>query len=101
MQTCPWNPMGQNPEWTHSLVNYLSNHIAFHIKLFFDSTIDATRQDHPKLTAKDRKVQQYAIFTKHIFASEAGHSLFYLQDPGRYSTVVKGYLQQYIFLYLY
>ena len=62
---------------------------AFHLKLFSDSTADATKEGHIKLTAKDGKAQQYAVLTKHIFAAEPGQSALYLQNPTRYGTAVE------------
>ena len=51
----------KNPDWTYTLIAYLGDHVAFCLKLFSDSTADATREGHVKHTAKDGKVQQYAV----------------------------------------
>ena len=71
----------KNPDWTYTLVAYLGDHVSFHLKLFSDLTVDATKEGHMKHTAKDGKVQQYAILAKHIFAAEPGQSSLYLQNP--------------------
>ena len=85
----------KNPDWTFTLISYLGNHVSFHLKLFSDSTADATKEGHMKHTAKDGKIQQYAILAKHIFAAEPGQSALYLQNPGRYGTAVETRLRWY------
>ena len=62
----------KNPDWTYTLIAYLGDHVSFRLKLFSDSTADATKEGRPKLTAKDGKIQQYTVLAKHIFASEPG-----------------------------
>ena len=84
----------KNPDWTHSLIEYLGNHVAFRLKLFSDSTADAVREGRAKHTAKDGKAQQYAVLAKHIFACEPGQSALYLQNPGRIGTVVETRLRR-------
>ena len=79
----------KNPDWTYTLIAYLGDHFSFRLKLFSDSTADATKEGHMKHTAKHGKVQQYAVLTKHIFAAEPGQSVLYLQNPGRYATAVE------------
>jgi hypothetical protein len=94
----------KNPDWTFTLVAYLGDHVAFRLKLFSDSTADATKEGRMKHTAKDGKAQQYAELAKHIFAAEAGQSSLYLQNPGRYGTAVETRLRRYDYLlsvYLY
>ena len=78
-----------NTDWTYTLIAYLGDHVAFHLKLFSNSTADATKEGHIKLTAKDGKAQQYAVLAKHIFAAEPGQSTLYLQNPTRYGTAVE------------
>ena len=78
----------KNPDWAYTLNAYLGDHVAFRLKLFSDSTADATREGRVKHTAKDGKVQQYAVLAKHIFDTEPGQSSLYLQNPGRYSAAV-------------
>jgi len=77
---------------------YLGNHVAFCLKLFSDSTADATKEGNVKHTAKDGKVQQYAVLAKHIFAAKPSWGVLYLQNPGRYGTAVETCLQQYAHL---
>lgn len=85
----------KNPDWTFTLIEYLGDHVAFRLKLFSDSTADATKEGRPKHTAKDGKVQQYAVLAKHIFAAEPGQSALYLQNPGRFGTAVETRLRRY------
>ena len=91
----------KNPDWTYTLIAYLGNHLAFHLKLFSDSTADATKEGHTKHTAKDGKIQQYAVLAKHIFAAEPGQSVLYLQNPARYGTAVETHLRRYDFFLVY
>ena len=79
----------KNPDWTHTLIAYLGNHVASCLWLFSDSTADAAKASWPKLTAKDSKAQQFSILAKHVFTNKPGQSLLYLQNPGRYSTAVE------------
>jgi hypothetical protein len=88
----------KNPDWTYTLIAYLGDHITFRLKLFSDSTADATKEGRAKLTAKDGKNQQYAVLAKHIFADEPGQSALYLQNPGRYGTAVETRLRWYVHL---
>jgi uroporphyrinogen-III decarboxylase len=81
--------VGKNPDWTHSLIEYLTDHVVFCLKMFSDSTADAVKENHSKLTAKDIKVQQYSVLANHSFLVEPGQSALYLQNPGRYTTVVE------------
>lgn len=83
----------KNPNWTYTLIAYLSNHVSFRLKLF--SNLTATNQGCLKHMAKDRKARQYAILAEHIFATEPGQSAFYLQNPGRFGTAVETHLQRY------
>ncbi|KAF8891585.1 hypothetical protein CPB84DRAFT_1632906, partial [Gymnopilus junonius] len=57
----------KNPDWTWSLIAYLTNHVAFRIKLFSDSTADASKEGRSKAVAKDGKAQQYATLAEGIF----------------------------------
>ena len=85
----------KNPDWTYTLISYLGDHVSFCLKLFSDSTADATKEGRAKHTAKDGKIQQYAVLAKHIFADEPGQSSLYLQNPGRYGTAVETRLRRY------
>jgi hypothetical protein len=84
----------KNPDWTHTLIEYLGDHVAFRLKLFSDSTADAVWEGRAKHTAKDGKAQQHAVLAKHIFAEEPGQSALYLQNPGRFGTAVETRLQR-------
>ena len=79
----------KNPDWTYTLIEYLGDHVSFHLKLFSDSTADAVREGRAKHTAKDGKNQQHAVLAKHIFKVEPGQSALYLQNPGRFATAVE------------
>jgi hypothetical protein len=85
----------KNPDWTYTLIAYLGDHLAFHLKLFSDSTANAVKEGCLKHTVKDGTVQQYAILTNHIFALEPGQSVLYLQNPGRFGIAVETHLRQY------
>jgi hypothetical protein len=85
----------KNPDWTYTLIAYLGDHPTFRLRLFSDSTADASKAGRPKLTAKDGKVQQYGVLAKQIFAKEPGQSALYLQNPGRYGTAVETRLRRY------
>ena len=88
----------KSPDWTHTLISYLGDHVSFRLKLFSDLTADATKEGRIKHMAKDGKNQQYAILAKHIFADEPGQSALYLQNPARYGTAVETRLRQYALL---
>jgi hypothetical protein len=64
--------------------------------MFSDFMTDEAKEGCPKLTAKDGKIQQYAVLVKYIFAAELGQSALYLQNSSRFATAVEPYLQQYI-----
>jgi hypothetical protein len=93
-QRAPDIQWAKNPSWTDTLLEYLHDNVAFRIKLFSDSTADATKQARAKLTAKDGKVQQYAALAKYIFATEPGQSSLYLQNPSRFGTAVETRLRR-------
>jgi hypothetical protein len=90
-QHAPEIQWAKNPDWTYSLINYLTDHVVFHLKMFSDSTADAVKENRSKFTARDGKVQQYSVLANHIFP--AGQSALYLQNPGRYTTAVETHLQ--------
>jgi hypothetical protein len=81
----------KNPDWTYmyTLIAYLSDHVAFRLKLFSDLTADATKEGRMKYMEKDGRAQEYAVLAKHIFSAEPGQSALYLQNPGRYGTAVE------------
>jgi hypothetical protein len=84
----------KNPQWTYALIEYLGDHVVFRLKLFSDSTADATREGRLKHTAKDGKAQQHAVLAQHVFASLPGQSALYLQNPGRFNTAVETRLRR-------
>jgi hypothetical protein len=88
-QRAPDIQWAKNPDWTFTLIAYLGDNVVFRLKLFSDSTADATKEGRVKHTAKDGKVQQYAALAKHIFAAEPHQSVLYLQNPGRYGLAVE------------
>jgi hypothetical protein len=90
----------KNPDWTYTLIAYLGDHVSFRLKLLSDSTADATKEGRPKQTAKDGKVQQYAVLAKHIFADEPGQSSLFLQNPGRFGIAVETRLRRYDYFLL-
>ncbi|KAF8337669.1 hypothetical protein F5887DRAFT_855692, partial [Amanita rubescens] len=53
----------KNPDWTFTLIAYLGDHVSFRLKLFSDSTADAAKEGRAKHTAKEGKVQQYAVLS--------------------------------------
>lgn len=59
-----------NPKWMQQMVFYLTEHPVFCIGLFSDSTMVAGQEKHKKVTAKDGKVQQYAVLAKDIFEGD-------------------------------
>ena len=97
-QCAPDIQWAKNPNWTDTLLEYLHNNVGFRIKLFSDSTADASKQGRPKLTAKDGKIQQYAVLVKYIFATEPGQRSLYLQNPSRFGTGVETRLRRYVSL---
>jgi hypothetical protein len=90
----PEIPWAKNPDWTYTLIEYLTDHVEFRIKMFSDSTADATKEGRSKHTAKDGKVQQYAVLAQVIFANAPGQSALYLQNPGRFATGVETRLRR-------
>ena len=97
-QRAPDIQWAKNPDWTDTLLEYLHDNVAFQIKLFSNSTADATKQARVKLTAKDGKAQQYAVLAKYIFATEPGQSSLYLQNSSRYALAVETHLRQSVIL---
>jgi hypothetical protein len=69
--------------------------------MFSDSTANAAKERCPKITAKDSKIQQYAVLAKHIFAAKPSQSALHLQKSGRFATIVETHLQWYIVLCTY
>ena len=88
----------KNPSWTFAIIEYLTDLVAFRLKLFSDLTSDAVREGHSKHVVKDSKTQQYAVITQHVFGAEPGQSSLYRQNSGRYATAVETRLRRYVFL---
>lgn len=84
----------KNVDWTWSIITYLTNHPMFHIKLYLDSTADASKNGQPHVIAKDGKQQQYAVLAKHIFCGDAEHKKAYAVKPSRFVKSVETRLRQ-------
>jgi hypothetical protein len=84
----------KHPEWTWSLVTYLTDHPIFHAKLFSDSTADAAREGRPKAQAKEGKSFQYATLAQHIFEHDPLQADGYKTKPTRYLTSVETRLRR-------
>lgn len=78
----------KNPQWTQSIINYLTNHLLFRIKLFSDSTRDSVKEGRTKIVAKDGRPQHYATLAKHVFAEEESMKDAYALQPSRFATSV-------------
>ena len=85
----------KNPDWTWSLITYLSDHSIFRTKLFSDSTADAAREGRTKAQAKEGKSFQYGVLAKHIFESDVNQAESYHSNPRRYVTSVETRLRRY------
>ena len=85
----------KHPDWTWSLITYLTDHSIFRTKLFSDSTADAAREGRTKAQAKEGKSFQYSVLAKHIFENDAIQADGYHEKPGRYVTSVETRLQRY------
>jgi hypothetical protein len=79
----------KHPEWTWSLITYLTDHSIFRTKLFSDSTADAAREGRTKAQAKEGKSFQYGVLAKHIFENNVNQAKGYRAKPGRYVTSVE------------
>ena len=84
----------KHPEWTWSLVTYLTDHPIFRAKLFSDSTADAAREGRPKAQAKEGKSFQYATLAQHIFEHDPLQADGYKTKPTRYLTSVETRLRR-------
>jgi hypothetical protein len=87
----------KHPEWTWSLVTYLTDHPIFRAKLFSDSTADASREGRPKAQAKEGKSFQYATLAQHIFENDPLQANGYKLKPARYLTSVETRLRRWVF----
>ena len=84
----------KNPDWTWSLIAYLTDHPTFKTKLFSDSTADASKEGRNKAVAKDGRPQQYAVLAKHIFENDTKESSFFKKTPGKYTSSVETRLRR-------
>ncbi|KAG6838984.1 hypothetical protein C0991_006796 [Blastosporella zonata] len=84
----------KNPDWTWSLIAYLTDHLVFRLKLFSDSTVDATKEGRSKAVGKDGRPQQYATLAQHVFATESTQATYYAQSPARFVTSVETQLRR-------
>ena len=83
-----------NPQWTQQMVLYLTEHPAFRIGLFGDSTMVAAQEKRRKVTAKDGKAQQYGVLAKDIFEGDQAMGEEYLLAPARFATSVETRLRR-------
>ncbi|KAJ7302155.1 hypothetical protein DFH08DRAFT_759748 [Mycena albidolilacea] len=60
-------PWAKNPDWLAKAVEYLTNNPAFRIKLFSDSTEDATSEGRKKHVGKESKINMYSTLAQHVF----------------------------------
>jgi hypothetical protein len=86
----------KNLVWTDSLVTYLSENPAFHIKLFSDSTAAAKKAGRDKLTAKDGRPQQWATLAAAIFADDESQKVAFGETPQRFATSVETCMRRYV-----
>lgn len=84
----------KNPDWTWTLIEYLTNHPSFRTKLFSDSTADATKQARPKNVAKDGKQQQYAVIAQAVFETDELHGPSFTKKQGRFGLAVETRLRR-------
>ncbi|KAF8121497.1 hypothetical protein K438DRAFT_1442961, partial [Mycena galopus ATCC 62051] len=93
-------PWADNPDWVAKAVEYLTNNPAFRIKLFSDSTEEATKEGRKKHVGKESKINMYSTLADHVFNDAdpdlednddaAGviseeHCTAYAADPSRYA----------------
>ncbi|KAJ7869579.1 hypothetical protein B0H14DRAFT_2288693, partial [Mycena olivaceomarginata] len=56
-----------NPGWVTKAVNYLTDNPSFRIKLFSDSTEDATNDGRKRIVGKESKINMYGTLAHEIF----------------------------------
>jgi hypothetical protein len=56
-----------NPGWVMKAVNYLTDNPSFRIKLFSDSTEDATNNGRKRIVRKESKINMYSTLVHEIF----------------------------------
>jgi hypothetical protein len=86
-----------NPGWVTKAVNYLTDNPSFHIKLFSDSTEDATNDGRKRIVGKESKINMYGTLAHEIFKElpddapledntvSAEVRAAYKADPGRFA----------------
>ncbi|KAJ7930833.1 hypothetical protein B0H13DRAFT_1594850, partial [Mycena leptocephala] len=60
-------PWADNPEWISKAIEYLTDNPAFRVKLFSDSTEDATNEGRKKVQAKESKINMYGTMCEDVF----------------------------------
>lgn len=82
-------PWADNPAWISKAVDHLASTPEFRIKLFSDSTEDASTEGRKKLQGKESKINMFSKLAEVIFTDEATASedirTAYTQDKGRYA----------------
>lgn len=89
----------KNPDWTWTLVAYLTSHPTFRHKLFSDSTSTANKENRAKAVGKDGRQQMYATLAKHIFKEDEKEGANYAKKPARFATAVETRLRRYVNFY--
>ncbi|KAF8200151.1 hypothetical protein BJ912DRAFT_948114 [Pholiota molesta] len=84
----------KNPDWTWSLIAYLTTHSSFRTKLFSDSTADATKNGRAKVVGKEGKNQMYGTLAKALFGEMPGQMEFYALDSKRFAVSVETRLRR-------
>jgi hypothetical protein len=84
----------KNPQWTDSLVAYLTTHPTFRIKLFSDSNADAAKDGRSKSVGKDHKHQSWAVLAEHIFLNDPAEKDGYKKNPAKYVGSVETRLRR-------
>ncbi|KAJ7754749.1 hypothetical protein B0H14DRAFT_2979084 [Mycena olivaceomarginata] len=86
-----------NPGWVTKAVNYLTDNPSFRIKLFSDSTEDATNDGRKRIVGKESKINMYSTLAHEIFKEQpedaplednvvlAKVCASYKADPGRFA----------------
>ncbi|KAF7366981.1 hypothetical protein MSAN_00956800 [Mycena sanguinolenta] len=60
-------PWGENPLWISTAVEYLTNNPEFRLRLFSDSTEEATKEGRKKQQGKESKINLYGTLADAIF----------------------------------
>ena len=86
----------KNPDWTWSLITYLTDHTSFRTKLFSDSTAEAKTAGRRKVVAKDSRTPLYKVLADHIFKDCPIESTNFASSPGRFGLSVETRLRRYL-----